>query len=72
MIYILVYSKVMPGTVEGSISDLWEDAWTDRIAAERGFKALQLNSEYYRKELWMKEPGGRRTLIMEERYNGAA
>ena len=68
MIYILVYSKVVPGEPSGSISDLWENAWTDRVAAEKGFNALQLTPVYFRKELWVKEPGGRRYLLMEERY----
>lgn len=68
MIYILTYSKLAPGEPTGYISDLWEDAWTDRVAAEKAFKSKVLTREYFRKELWVKEPGGRRTLMMEERY----
>ena len=70
MIYILTYSMLMPGTPTGYISDLFEDAFTDVVKAERAFKTLQLNKEYFRKELWVKEPGGRRKLLKEERYNG--
>ena len=70
MIYILTLTKVCPGEPTGYISDLWEDCWTDRVAAERAFKKLELTKEYYRKELWVKEPGGRRKLLMEERYSG--
>lgn len=70
MIYILTYSMLMPGTPTGYISDLFEDAFTDVIKAERAFKTLQLNKEYFRKELWVKEPGGRRKLLKEERYSG--
>lgn len=70
MIYILTYSMLMPGTPTGYISDLFEDAFTDVVKAERAFKTLQLNKEYFRKELWVKEPGGRRKLLKEERYSG--
>lgn len=70
MIYILTYSMLMPGTPTGYISDLFEDAFTDVIKAERAFKTLQLSKEYFRKELWVKEPGGRRKLLKEERYSG--
>ena len=70
MIYILTYSMLMPGTPTGYISDLFEDAFTDVVKAERAFKTLQLNKEYFRKELWDKEPGGRRKLLKEERYSG--
>ena len=52
MIYILTLTKVCPGEPTGYISDLWEDCWTDRVAAERAFN----------------KPGGRRKLLMEERY----
>lgn len=68
MIYILTYTMVMPGAPTGMISDLFEDAFTDRVQAERRFKNLILSREYIRKELWVREPGGRRTLLMEERY----
>lgn len=68
MIYILTYSKLMPGTTEGAISDLFEDAFTDSVQAERAFKNLVLTPEFFRKELWVKEPGGRRRLLKEEKY----
>lgn len=35
MIYVLTLTKVCPGEPTGYISDLWEDSWTDRVAAER-------------------------------------
>ena len=72
MIYVLTLTKICPGEPTGYISDLWEDCWTDRIAAERAFKKMELGPVYFRKELWIKEPGGRRKLLMEERYNGTA
>lgn len=68
MIYILTYCKLMPGTPQGSISDLFEDAFTDVAQAERAFNNLVLTREYYRKELWVKEPNGRRRLLKEEKY----
>lgn len=70
MIYVLTLTKVCPGEPTGYISDLWEDCWTDRVAAEKAFKNTELNTVYFRKELWIKEPGGRRSLLMEERYGG--
>ena len=51
MIYILTLTKVCPGEPTGYISDLWEDCWTDRTAAERAFKKLELGPVYFRKEL---------------------
>lgn len=70
MIYILTYSMLMPGTSTGYVSDLFEDAFTDIVKAEKAFKTLELSIEYFRKELWVKEPGGRRRLLKEERYSG--
>lgn len=71
MIYILTYSMLMPGTSTGYVSDLFEDAFTDVVKAEKAFKTLELSKEYFRKELWVKEPGGRRKMLKEERYSGA-
>ena len=51
MIYILTLTKVCPGEPTGYISDLWEDCWTDRVAAEKAFKNTELNTVYFRKEL---------------------
>ena len=51
MIYILTLTKICPGEPTGYISDLWEDAWTDRVAAERAFKKMELGPVYFRKEL---------------------
>ena len=70
MIYILTYSMLMPGTSTGYVSDLFEDAFTDVVKAEKAYKELALSREYFRKELWVKEPGGRRRLLKEERYSG--
>lgn len=70
MIYILTYSMLMPGTSTGYVSDLFEDAFTDIVKAEKAYKELALSREYFRKELWVKEPGGRRKLLKEERYKG--
>jgi len=71
MIYILTYSMLMPGTSTGYVSDLFEDAFTDIVKAEKAYKELALSREYFRKELWVKEPGGRRKLLKEERYSGS-
>lgn len=70
MIYILTLTKLCPGEPTGYISDLWEDCWTDLTAAKKAFQKIELTAVYFRKELWVKEPGGRRQLLMEERYSG--
>lgn len=70
MIYWISYSKIMPGTPEGMISGLLEDVFTDSVKAEKTFKDLKLTPEYFRKELWVKEPGGRKRMIKYEKYNG--
>jgi hypothetical protein len=67
-VYILVYSKIVPGTAEGSISLLLEDATTDINEAEKIFKEAPLTQEYFRKELWVRDPSGRRRLLKEQRY----
>ena len=69
-IYVLTLTKVCPGEPTGFISDLWEDCWTDRTEAEKAFKRMPLDKTYYRKELWIKEPTGRRMLLMEEKFSG--
>ena len=68
MIYILTYSMLMPGTPTGYVSDLFEDAYTDRDKAEKAFGNLVLTPEYFRKELWIKESNGKRSLLKEERF----
>ena len=68
-IYILLYTKLAPETKEGRTSGLWEDATDDRTEAEELFRNLPLNHEYYRKELWLKEPNGTRSLLMEEKFD---
>ena len=67
-IYIITISKIMPGSPEGAVSGLWEDATTDISEAERSFKNLVLTQEYFRKELWVKDPTGKRRLLKEERF----
>ena len=69
MIYVITYSMICPGTTTGSVSDLFENATTDSVKAERLFEALTLTSEYFRKELWVIEPGGKRKLIKEKKYS---
>ena len=69
--YAITLTKVAHGEPTGQISDLLEDWGFNSLGdAERRFKGIQLSREYIRKELWVKEPGGRRKLLMEERYNG--
>lgn len=70
MIYILTLTTLAPGTPTGSISMLFEDAFTDAVQAEKAFRELALSREYFRKELWVKEPGGRRRLLKGEKFNG--
>lgn len=70
MIYIITYSMIMPGTPQGYVSDLFENAFTDSVQASRSFESLQLTKEFFRKELWVKEPGGGRKLLKEERFDG--
>lgn len=68
-IYILLYTKLAPETKDGHTSGLWEDVTDDRSEAEELFRNLPLNNEYYRKELWLKEPNGTRSLLMEEKFD---
>ena len=72
MIYIILYTMAAPGTPSGQISGLWEDCFTDSVKAEREFKEKVLTPVYIRKELWVKEPGGRRTMLKSESYHSAA
>ena len=69
MIYVLTFSKIAPGEPSGSISDLFENAFTDKMRAYREFDNMTLNTEFFRKELWLIEPGGKRSLLKEERYH---
>lgn len=70
MIYILTYSMIMPGTPSGYVSDLFEDAFVDLKKAEKAFDNLVINREFFRKELWIKEPNGSRKLLKETRFRG--
>ena len=67
-IYVITCTKISPGESVGYIGDLLENASTDISVAEELFKNLVLNKEYFRKELWVIEPGGRRKLLKEERF----
>lgn len=68
MIYVITYAKIVPGDPEGHISGLFENAFTDIIRAEKSFNELDLTQEYFRKELWVIEPGGKRKLLKEKRF----
>ena len=71
MIYVLTYSKIMPGTPNGYISDLLENAFTDPKKAEKAYNNMPLNSEYFRKEMWtINSDNGTRKLLKENRFNG--
>lgn len=69
MIYVITYSKIAPGEPDGTISDLFENAYTDRYRAHKAFDDLELTPEYFRKELWVIEQGGKRQLLKEKRFN---
>jgi hypothetical protein len=68
IVYAVTYSKLMPGTPEGYISDLLEYAFTDISKAEKHFEDLVLTPEYFRKELWACNNNGSRRLIKEKHY----
>lgn len=70
MVYVLTYSKVMPGTPTGYVSDLLEDMFDNPRDAEKKFNNMQLTPEYFRKEMWVKESNGTRKLLKEKRFNG--
>ena len=67
-VYAVTCSKLMPGTTEGYMSDLFEFASADISKAEKHFDSLVLTPEYFRKEIWMCNDNGRRKLIKEKRY----
>ena len=71
MIYVLTYSIICPGASNGCINDLFENAFTDIVRAEKEFNDMTMNREYYRKELWVIEPGGKRRMLKEEKFVGA-
>ena len=68
MIYILTYSMLMPGTSTGYVSDLFENAFTDSVQAEKKYQSMPLTREYFRKELWVIEPGGKRRLLKHDKF----
>ena len=70
MVYVLTYSMIMPGTPNGYIGDLFENAYSDMSKAERAFNSMMLNKEYFRKELWVIESNGLRKLMKEKRFDG--
>lgn len=67
-IYIITISKINPGSPEGAVAGLWEDATDELSEAEMIFTNLVLTQEYFRKELWVKDPTGKRRLLKEERF----
>lgn len=69
MIYVILYSMIMPGTPTGQISSIFENAFTDKTRAMKAFEDLKLDERYFRKELWLIEPGGRRSMIGHEKFN---
>ena len=71
MIYVIVYSMIMPGTPTGQVSSIFENAFTDRTKAMKAFDDLVLNERYFRKELWLIEPGGKRSMIGHEKFQAA-
>ena len=68
-IYILTRSKIAPVEPTGFICDLLEDAFANAEDAEKAYDALPLNQLYFQKELWLKEPSGKRKLIKGDHYN---
>ncbi len=70
MLYVLTYSKIMPGTPEGYVSDLLEDWFDNSRDAEKRFNNMPLSPEYFRKEIWVKDASGARKLLKEERFSG--
>ena len=70
MMYWISLSKIVPGSPQGFESGFLEDLFSDIKQAEKSFNNLQLTREYFRKELWVKEPSGRKKLIKEEKYKG--
>ena len=70
MIYVLTYSKIVPGTPEGHVSDLLEDWFDNARDAEKKFNNMPLSPEYFRKEMWVKNSNGVRKLLKEERFSG--
>lgn len=70
MIYAITLSKIIPGSPQGFESGFLEDWTTDAVQAEKIFNNIQLSEEYFRKELWGREAGGRKKMIKSEKYNG--
>ncbi len=68
VIYVLTYAMICPGTALGQISGLFENAFTDIKRAEKEFDNLELTGEYFRKELWVIEPGGKRKLLKHDKF----
>ncbi len=68
MIYFIVYSKIVPGEPTGMISGLLEDVYNNVNDAEQIYDLMELNPPLIRKELWVKEPSGRKRLLKEERF----
>lgn len=71
MIYILTTAKIAPGEPDGTISDLFEAAFTDIIKAEAAFDALPLSPTYFKKEILGIDVTGRRACIKVKTYREA-
>ena len=68
-IYILTYTKIMPGEPQGTIGDLFIDAFTLLTDAEKCFDETPLDQYYFRKELWEKTSDEKKKRFLKgERY----
>lgn len=67
MIYYIIFTIGMAGTPDGTVSDLFEDAFLDRRKAEESFQNLEMQGNIISKELWMKDPSGVRKMILAEK-----
>lgn len=67
-IYILTLCKIMPGEPTGHIGDLLHDVFLNIKDAEEAYDAIALNALYFKKELWVKNPEGKRKLIKGDYY----
>lgn len=68
MIYFITYSKIVPGEPTGMMSGLLEDVYDNSKDAEQMYNLMKLNPPLIRKELWIKEPSGRKILLKEEHF----
>lgn len=69
MVYVLTYSKIVPGSQTGYMGDLLEDWFDNARDADKKFNNMPLSPEYFRKEMWVKDSAGSRKLLKEERFH---